>query len=167
MNKLLQLDVKVFRFINQRCQSAFLDAIMPWCTLLGSAGFSLFIFLVLTIIVPQVHGFTLFLSMFVSQFLTHGIKRIGKRIRPHLALPDTLSDLRPSFFDPSFPSAHTAAVTSWCATTAFCIPPTTPYLGFVVLLVAFSRIYMGQHYPSDVIMGAIIGVLPAALIFLL
>ena len=167
MNKLLQLDIKIFRFINQRCHSVFLDIVMPWCTLLGSAGFSVIIFFLLTIVVPKVHGTTLFLSMFISQFLTHGIKHLGKRMRPHLALPDTLSDLRPSFFDPSFPSAHTAAVTSWCATTAFCIPQTMPYLAFIVLLVAFSRIYMGQHYPSDVIMGAIIGIVPAALIFLL
>lgn len=165
MHKLIACDIKIFRLINESCHCAFLDTIMPWCTLLGSAGFSLAIFLILVLAVPKIHGLPLFSAMAISQCCAHLIKYIGKRNRPHLALPGTRAGLRPSFFDPSFPSAHTAAVTSWAAFCAFAFPAFAPFAIFLIALVAFSRIYMGQHYPSDVLVGAVIGMLPAALIF--
>ena len=165
MKKLFQLDIAVFRLINQRCRCKVLDILMPKITQLGSVGASFTAFLILGFAVPQIGLGKLFLAMFLGQILAHSIKYIGKRIRPHILLPDTIANLLQSFYDPSFPSAHTTAVASWCTSTAFCIPSTTPFMVILVVLVGISRIYLGQHYPSDVLGGALIGFLPGWFIF--
>jgi membrane-associated phospholipid phosphatase len=84
------------------------------------------------------------------------LKRIVRRRRPRLdgiepvgRVPTTLS----------FPSAH--AATSFAAATLIgaIVPPLRPLLFGAATLMAFSRPYLGVHYPSDVVAGAAVGTL--------
>src|SRR5260370_27915762 len=61
----------------------------------------------------------------------------------------------------SFPSGHAATAAAF-ATALWCLWP-QPVLFYVIgaALVAISRVVMGAHYLSDVVMGAFIGLLPA------
>lgn len=65
----------------------------------------------------------------------------------------------------SFPSGHTATVFAWAAIAAFsCKNKNYGILfWFIALVVGYSRIYVGQHFPIDVLAGSIIGLLSALL----
>ena len=92
-------------------------------------------------------------AILTTQLLNTALKTVFQRKRP--ALQD-LPALVPVPTSLSFPSAH--ASTSFCAARAFAplvAVPLTP----VAAAIAFSRVYFGVHYPSDVLVGAALGTL--------
>lgn len=60
----------------------------------------------------------------------------------------------------SFPSAHTQAFATWSSVAAKNLKKAWLWrlVGTVIVLVGFSRIFLGAHYPSDVVVGALLGV---------
>ncbi|HEX8084091.1 MAG TPA: phosphatase PAP2 family protein [Solirubrobacteraceae bacterium] len=90
-------------------------------------------------------------AILATQLLNTALKALFRRKRP------ALQDLPASVPVPtslSFPSAH--ASTSFCAARAFAPLVAVPLLP-VASAVAFSRVYFGVHYPSDVLVGAALG----------
>lgn len=93
----------------------------------------------------------------VTALLTFGVKTVTNRDRPYVTYPDIKFD-KPST-TASFPSGHTSL--------AFCMATTLAVQGekwyYVVpayawaCSVAYSRMYLGKHYPSDVLGGIILG----------
>jgi undecaprenyl-diphosphatase len=80
------------------------------------------------------------------------------RVRPCFVLPETRLLLPGQSGSPSFPSAH-AANSFAAATILFQVHPLCGVAGIAVAaLVAFSRVYVGVHYPSDALFGAAVGV---------
>ena len=85
------------------------------------------------------------------------LKIVVERDRPPLSrpVPEPLLE-SPSTF--SFPSGH-ATVSFACATVlALALPRLRWPLYVLAALVAFSRVYVGVHYPFDVLAGAVLGV---------
>jgi membrane-associated phospholipid phosphatase len=89
--------------------------------------------------------------------LNYAVKLVVRRPRPEF--PE-LPQLTPVVSRLSFPSAH--ATTSFAAARAFggLVPPVALYAAAFAFLL--SRPYLGVHYPSDVLAGAVLGTIIAA-----
>ena len=91
--------------------------------------------------------------------ITAAVKYSVKRYRPFITYPDIWNKSGKLCLDPSFPSGHTS--TSFALATSL----TLEYPKWYVIIpsyayactVAYSRMDLGVHYPSDVLMGALIG----------
>ena len=92
-----------------------------------------------------------------SSIVTQGMKRIIKRERPFVTYPYLIKrDVGGSY---SFPSGHTSA--AFCTATSlsllfpkwYVIAPSYLYAASV----GYARMYQGVHYPSDVLVGAVVG----------
>ena len=78
------------------------------------------------------------------------------RERPPLRFPEPHT-LVPVPSSPSFPSGHAATSFACAATLAWLTPLSPVALYTLATLIAFSRVYVGIHYPLDVIGGAALG----------
>jgi membrane-associated phospholipid phosphatase len=84
--------------------------------------------------------------------LNYAVKVAVRRHRPEL---EGLPPLSPTVSRLSFPSAH--ATTSFAAARAYRRLVPSPALYAPAVLFALSRPYLGVHYPSDVLAGALLG----------
>jgi membrane-associated phospholipid phosphatase len=107
----------------------------------------------------RVKAFELFVAVSGGILITEVIKPIVNRTRPADAYPALIFTNSPTH-GPSFPSGHTTLAFS----TASMI--TLQYMKWYVVIpaylwagtVAYSRMYLGKHYPSDVLAGSAIGI---------
>lgn len=85
------------------------------------------------------------------------LKNLVYRERPYISRPDILMLITPT--DSSFPSGHTAAC--FACVAALVDRKSKMWIPALILsiLIAFSRLYLYVHFPSDVLAGAVIGYL--------
>jgi membrane-associated phospholipid phosphatase len=82
------------------------------------------------------------------------VKVAVRRKRPRLEGIEATGPLPASL---SFPSAHAATSFAGATLIGALAPPLRPALYVAAALMAFSRPYLGVHYPSDVLAGAAVG----------
>ena len=91
----------------------------------------------------------------IAIVLNYGIKLLVRRPRPVLEGLPPLGGAPSSL---SFPSAH--ALSSFAVATAmYRVDPATAGALVIALAISLGRPYLGMHYPSDVLAGAVLGVL--------
>ena len=107
----------------------------------------------------------IFAAMILACALAGATARVIKistgRARPDVHLDSGWNGPRFSYRYNAFPSGHTVSSTAFFATLAFASWRIGLGLLFVPLLIAFSRMYVGAHYLSDVVCASLLGVLIA------
>lgn len=152
-------DIRLLRVINNSWKCRFLDIIMPVMTYLGSFPFML-IFCTAAFLLSNAVLHTMAIKAMISITISTGIGKILKvsvtRLRPFIKIPN-LNIKKIDIDKYSFPSGHTTAAFS----LAVIITLYFPMFGFIAIplasCVGISRMYLGVHYPTDVIMGVFIG----------
>ena len=91
-------------------------------------------------------------TVLVSMVANTAVKQLVRRARPVL---DELPALGPVFWGRSYPSAHSTASFAGARALSRALPPPPVYA--LAVAMALSRPYLGVHYPSDVLAGAILG----------
>ena len=89
------------------------------------------------------------------------LKVAAGRARPAFTQDAGWHGLRTGYKYNSFPSGHTAATTAFFGALVFARRRVGLWLLPIPLLIAFSRIYLNAHYLSDVVGGALVGILAA------
>ena len=160
---LYQLDVKLLYFINHTLSNSFFDKLFSFITEVKNWYIAYIILFLILIIkggrIGRIAAVSIILLIITTdQFSSFFLKNLVGRIRPCNVFPDlnVLVTCTESF---SFPSSH--AVNNFGAAMFLTkIFPKYKWSFFTVAtLMAFSRPYVGVHYPSDVIGGAIVGII--------
>ncbi len=163
MEFLRSIDQTLLLWIHQGWRCGFGDVVFVWITNSRNFLVPLGVAYVALLIWGGRRGRAVALALAVALLLTDQLSSqvlkpwIG-RVRPCFAV-EGVQALLPQSRSSSFPSGH-AANTFGAATVLFLAQRRLWSLGFVVaLLVGLSRVYVGVHYPSDVLGGAVLGVL--------
>jgi membrane-associated phospholipid phosphatase len=155
-----RFDVWVFAALNLRgYHSRWLDGAMWLTTQIGNAGFAALLAIGAYALGDRQFAIELVLGTLTLWLLVELTKAFTDRARPFNLLRETrvIGWREPGL---SFPSGHTAQT---CFIAALCINHFQLSIGIATglygigALVAFTRIYVGAHYPRDVIAGAILG----------
>lgn len=169
MSVIQSLDFRLLDLIHEKLSCGFLDYVMPRLTSIGNGGF---IWLV-----------SAALMLISRKYRRNGIELLsglaGSVVIGNLLLKNLIARQRPCWIneavnlliavptDYSFPSGHT--MSSFVA--AAIIMHTNKKWGIaayiLAALIAFSRLYLYVHFPTDIIAGAVIGTLIGAAVCVL
>ena len=155
-----EIEIAILDFLQNVIKGDILDFVMPKITALGNAGI-LWIILTLIFLISKkyrktgvVMAIALVLDLIFCNML---IKPLVARQRPFHINPDIILMIDPPG-DHSFPSGHTAASFAAAGAMYFSKYKHWKAFGVIALAIAFSRLYLYVHFPTDVIGGAALGI---------
>ena len=159
---LLHADGNILLFIQDHIRQSWMDGFWTLITHLGDAGL-IWIALAVILLFPKKTRWTgaaMLLALAIGALITNAaLKNIIARTRPYEVISELVLMIGPQS-DFSFPSGHTCA--SFAAAYAmYRMSPGKWSVAALILagLIAFSRLYVGVHYPSDVLGGLLVGIL--------
>ncbi|MBN2083616.1 MAG: phosphatase PAP2 family protein [Anaerolineales bacterium] len=154
-----RLDTRLFLLINLQAHPKWLDRFMGVATQLGNMLTALIAAFLLILWNNLGLAFEIILGTLTLWLVVETLKALTDRTRPFLDLEGTkvIGWREPGR---SFPSGHTAQIFFLAALLSFRFSPGAwgiAALYAVAILVGFTRMYVGAHYPRDVIAGAVLG----------
>ena len=168
-------DFQILNFIQEHLRNGFLDTVLAALSHAGKAGIIWIVCCVVMLFFKKTRaaGVIALVAMGIGYLLgDHVIKPLIARPRPFATESDLnvfrnaeLIVSKPSGF--SFPSGHSASAAAFATVTL----AKNRVIGLIallpVLLMMFSRLYLYVHFPSDVLSGAVLGILSAVLMLLI
>lgn len=160
INSLYKIECYIFRGINRYFKQRMLNMFFRTITHIGGATCTISLVSILFLFTDGFIKQTAMasaLSLLLSHIPVQILKKFYPRKRPYLAIDNVNYPLNP-LADHSFPSGHTTAIFSviipfllYDMTAGFLLLP-------IAICVGISRIYLGLHYPSDVLAGMCLGI---------
>jgi undecaprenyl-diphosphatase len=140
-----------------------LDDVMLLASALGAAGFIWWVTALITMVFPnkRAAAWRLILTVVVTWAVNeYALKPAFARERPFTVDTSiTVIDAKPR--TASFPSGHAAMAVAGAIAGSRMLPSSAAIWWILASIVAVSRVYIGVHWPSDVIAGAIVGLAAA------
>lgn len=166
MNTFLQsvqnLDGEILLQIQQHLRTDMLTPLMKFVTFLGNGGWFWILCAVVLLAIPKTRktGYAAVLSLIFGVIVTNLLlKNIVARPRPFAEI-EALIPLIAKPTDFSFPSGHTTASFAVALVMLRMLPKKIGIPAVVLAaLVAFSRLYLGVHYPTDVLAGFVVALM--------
>jgi len=166
MDFILSLDHQLFKLINSTLAHPALDLVMPAITDLHKRP--LFAVLIVLLLIGALvfkfkkRALVPFLGLILclgtsDMFGNHMIKKNVKRLRPGDQI-EVNAIVRSSYAGTSFISNHATNTFAAATYLRFLFPAGAIFFYGIAALIAFSRVYVGVHFPLDVFCGALIGV---------
>ncbi len=163
MDVFYSIDLGIFYFFNHTISTGFLDKFFSTITNVNNWYIAYLILISILFFKGGKRGKIAVIGIILLIIITDQtgykiLKELFQRVRPCNTLPDALTPLgcTGSY---SFPSNH--AINNFAAATFFAhLYPSYRYILYITaFLVAISRVYLGLHYPSDILAGAAVGIL--------
>lgn len=150
----------ILLWIQEHVRMSWLDPVMHGITSLGNRGYVWIVIVLILLFVPKYrrYGLVAGFSLLLSTLLTNCVlKPVFDRPRPY-EVTRGLEVIGKYYKDPSFPSGHTSAAFAVGVVCALLLPKKygLPILGLAACM-GLSRMYVGVHFPTDVLGGIVVG----------
>ena len=158
-----QLDERALRWIAETLRFPFLNKVIMLYTYLGNGGWA-FILIGLALLLSRKTrkaGASSLTAMLLGLLVTNlTLKPLLSRPRPWVVMENFAALVTSSDIN-SFPSGHTCAAFSFAVALAVTLPQKWAKAAALIAaaLMGWSRLYVGVHFPSDVLAGALVGTL--------
>lgn len=156
----MKLDGNILLWVQDYIRNDILTQIMKFITHLGDRGYVWIGILLLFLFFAKMRkvGILMIFSLLGSLLINNKIiKVLVARTRPYIAV-EGLNRIIEAQSEASFPSGHTSSSFA-AAVVIYCMCPKKIGIPALVLaaLISVSRIYVGVHYTTDVLAGALVG----------
>ena len=170
MNALNLAELPILDWIQTYCRNGFLDAVLPFLSVLVNKGIICIVFAIVLLFFKKTRksGIVISVALMIGLIVVNlTVKPLVGRIRPY-DMKEGVELLVARLSDASFPSGHTLACFEASFALFYCkqFKLAVPALVYS-LIVAFSRLYLYVHYPTDVLAGAVLGILFALIAYLI
>jgi undecaprenyl-diphosphatase len=154
-------ELTFMKWANQWWSSPVLDYTIPWLTYLGS-HFAVVLFILISLIITKQRKFfrRLLLLYGIQSAIVYSLKFLIQRERPFHFLQEMASKLSRGpgeILDPSFPSGHATYAFMMATLLAHWFPRYWIVFYVIAGFIGWTRIYLGLHYPTDLVVGALLG----------
>lgn len=167
INFIVNIDKEILYFIQEFLRSEFLNKVFSFITSLGNGGFIWVTTSIILLISKKTRkAGVLSICSLLLCYVTNDliIKKLVARERPFNQFSDVIPLIKKPV-DFSFPSGHSASSFASAGILFRYLDKKYGILAIVfATLIAFSRLYLGVHFPSDVIAGVIIGLINSYII---